>query len=246
MKISIITATWNCLSTLGHCLDSVSGQTYAEVEHIVIDGYSTDGTRELLLSRQSQLARFISEPDDGIYDALNKGLAQATGEVVGFLHADDFYPSSTVLAEVAKIFEDPAVDAVYGDLDYVQKNDTVRIVRRWKSSAYDARKLRRGWMPPHPTLIVRRKWYTRIGGFDTTFRISADYLSILQLFSAPSFRAVYLPQVLVKMRVGGVSNRSLANMMRKSREDMAALRSTGVGGLRTLLLKNVSKIGQFL
>ncbi len=246
MKISIITATWNCVGTLAHCLDSVSGQSFPEIEHIVIDGSSNDGTRELLQSRQSQLAKLISEPDDGIYDALNKGIAQATGDVVGFLHADDFYPSNAVLAVVAKIFDDPTVDAVYGDLDYVQRDDTAKIIRRWKSSAYDLRKLKRGWMPPHPTLFVRRKWYARIGDFDTSFRISADYLSILRLFSAPSFRAVYFPQVLVKMRVGGVSNRSLANIMRKSKEDMAALRMTGIGGFRTLLFKNLSKITQFL
>ena len=187
----------------------------------------------------------LSEPDHGIYDALNKGIARCTGDVVGFLHADDVFGGPQVLATVAAAFVDPAVCAVYGDLQYVRKHDLGQVVRHWRSTPFTRRQLAWGWMPPHPTLYVRRNWYSKIGGFYSRYRIAADYFSILSLFSQPGFKAVYLPQVLVKMRVGGASNRSLQNVIRKSREDLDALRRTGVCGLGPLAWKNVSKLGQF-
>jgi glycosyltransferase len=247
-KISVITATWNCASTVESCLDSIAGQTYANREHVIVDGASRDETVSFLQSRREQLAVLISEPDRGIYDALNKGIALATGDVVGFLHADDIYAHTDVLAHVADAFSDPTVCAVYGDLQYVRKEDTTQVVRHWQSSTFTPRSLAWGWMPPHPTLYVRREWYQRIGGFDTRYRISADYLSTLQLFSQPGFKAVYLPEVLVKMRLGGASNKSLKNLLRKSSEDWRALQSTGagaLGGVGALLWKNLSKLGQF-
>ncbi|MFE8033764.1 glycosyltransferase, partial [Thiohalocapsa marina] len=138
------------------CLDSVAGQSYANREHIVIDGGSTDGTLAVLESRRDQLAVLVSEPDGGTYFGLNKGIAQATGEVVGLLHADDVYADREVLARVAAAFADPAVDAVYGDLVYVSRDDTARVVRDWRTGAYRPQRLRWGWMPPHPTLFLRR------------------------------------------------------------------------------------------
>lgn len=245
MKISIITATWNCAATVSECLDSVAAQTWPDREHVVIDGASRDATVEVLESRRAQLSVLLSEPDHGIYDALNKGIARASGDVAGFLHADDVFASPDVLAWVADAFADPSVSAVHGDLQYVRKDDTSRVVRHWKSSPCSPGRLRWGWMPPHPTLYVRREWYERIGGFDTRYRIAADYFSVLQLFSQPGFNATYLPKVLVKMRVGGESNRSLGNIVRKSREDLDALRRTRVGGLGTLTCKNLIKAGQF-
>lgn len=248
LKISVISVTWNCVATVGDCLASVAAQTHANREHVVIDGASNDGTLALLESKRDQLGVLVSEPDKGIYDALNKGIARSTGDVVGFLHADDLYAHPGVLADVAQAFADPAVCAVYGDLRYVKQQDTSRVVRHWQSSAYTARRLAWGWMPPHPTLYVRREWYERIGGFDTRYRIAADYFSILQLFSQPGFKAVYLPQVMVKMRLGGASNRSIKNMIRKSTEDFDALRRSGFGPMRSLKAltsKNLSKIGQF-
>lgn len=245
VTISVITVTWNCVETISDCLDSVEAQAYSNKEHVVIDGASWDGTVALLESRINRLAVLVSEPDKGIYDALNKGIARATGEVVGFLHADDIYGSPNVLTWVADAFADPTVCAVYGDLQYVKKDDVSRVVRYWKSNPYSRWLLAWGWMPPHPTLYVRREWYERIGGFDTRYRIAADYFSILSLFSQPGFKAVYLPQVMVKMRLGGASNRSLKNIIHKSREDYDALRRTGVGGMGALLWKNVSKLRQF-
>lgn len=164
------------------------------------------------------------------------------------MHADDFYASRDVLSHVAAAFTDPLVCAVYGDLQYVRKQDTKKVVRHWKSCPFTHNRLDWGWMPPHPTLYVRREWYQYIGGFDTRYRIAADYHSILKLFSQPDFKAAYLPEVLVRMRLGGASNRSLKAMLRKTSEDWDALRQARVGafgGLGALIWKNFSKLGQF-
>lgn len=246
MRISVVTATYNCAGTVAHALDSVASQRDVDIEHLVIDGGSRDGTVDLLNARRSQLAHLVSEPDRGIYDALNKGIARARGDVVGFLHADDVYADARVLADVAGAFADPTVQAVYGDLQYVQEDDPSRVIRHWRAGEFSRRRLAWGWMPPHPSLYVRRSWYDRIGGFDTRYRIAADYFSILQLFSAPDFNAAYIPRVLVQMRLGGASNRSLSNIVRKSREDLDALQRSGVGGVGALLWKNASKLGQFV
>ncbi|MBK5912731.1 glycosyltransferase [Rhodocyclus purpureus] len=248
MKISLVTATWNCAGTVADCLASVAGQSYANREHVLIDGASRDDTLRVLQAHREQLAVLVSETDRGIYDALNKGIARASGDVVGFLHADDVFAGPDVLARVAAAFADPTVSAVYGDLQYVRKDDVSQVVRHWTSSPFSRRRLEWGWMPPHPTLYVRREWYERIGGFDARYRIAADYFSILRMFSQPDFKAVYLPEVLVKMRLGGASNRSLNNIVRKSREDLDALRRARVGafgGLGALVWKNLSKVGQF-
>lgn len=245
MKISVVTATFNSVKTLKHCLDSVRQQNYPWIDHVLIDGASTDGTLALLESRRHQFSVLVSEPDGGIYDALNKGLDRSTGDVIGFLHSDDWYPDPGVLAAVARPFDDPAVQAVYGDLEYVSKDDASNVVRRWRAGPITPSSLTSGWMPPHPTLFVRRSVYLQLGGFDTRYTIAADYHSVLRMFSQPDFQAAYVPEVLVKMRVGGTSNRSLANLVRKSREDLAALRKTGVGGWGTLVAKNLRKVPQF-
>lgn len=248
VTISIVTATWNCADTVEGCLNSVAEQTWLKREHLVIDGASSDGTVDVLERYRDRLGALVSEPDQGIYDALNKGISRASGDVVGFLHADDVYAGPGVLAHVAGAFADPTVCAVYGDLQYVRKDDVTRVVRHWQSAPFSRRRLEWGWMPPHPTLYVRREWYARIGGFDTRYRIAADYFSILQLFSQPNFKAAYLPEVLVKMRLGGASNRSLTNIVRKSREDLDALRRTKVGalgGVGALAWKNLGKLKQF-
>jgi len=248
LKISVITATWNCKNTLPDCLASVARQDYSHREHIVIDGSSTDGTIDVIHQYSDQIEIFKSERDRGIYDALNKGINLATGEVVGFLHADDLYASDEVLSKVAKAFVDPSVCAVYGDLEYVSQQDTQKVVRRWRSNPFKKEDLSWGWMPAHPTLYVRREWYSRIGGFDISYRIAADYLSVLNLFTQPEFRAVYLPNVLVTMRLGGASNKSIRAIANKSKEDWRALRSCGFSlpsAMRAIAWKNLSKLSQF-
>jgi glycosyltransferase len=246
LRISVITAVYNRVDTIADALDSVRAQTWPHVEHVVIDGASKDGTTQLLEARKDTLDVFISERDKGIYDALNKGIANATGDVVGFLHADDLFASNDILAKVAKLFEDPSVGAVYGDLVYVKKEDVSKVVRYWKSGAFSKAKLARGWMPPHPTLYLRRSIYQELGGFDTQFRIAADYDSMLRYLGKGGVRPAYLPEVMVRMRLGGESNRSLANVIKKSKEDYLALKKNGVGGLPTLTAKNLRKLPQFL
>ena len=245
MKISVITATYNAARTVGACLGSVARQTHPDVEHWVVDGASRDGTRAIVEADRARLAGFISEPDNGIYDALNKGIARATGEVVGFLHADDFYAGDSTLASIAAAFDDPRVDAVYGDLTYVDAVDASRVIRYWKAGPVSRERLKRGWMPPHPTFYVRRSVYQRLGSFDTRYRISADYDCIVRFLFGGGVRAAYIPQVLVSMRVGGISNRSLRTIALKSREDLRIMREHGLGGLPTLLAKNLGKVAQF-
>jgi glycosyltransferase len=249
VKISVITATWNCASTLPDCLSSVLQQTYKNIEHVIVDGASTDGTIDIINQHINQVAIFKSERDKGIYDALNKGIELARGDVVGFLHADDMYACEGVLYKIAQAFENPKVCAVYGDLQYVGNHDTSRIIRRWRSRAFNPKDLGLGWMPPHPTLYVRREWYLRIGGFDISYRIAADYLSVLKFFSDLDFKSVYIPDVLVKMRLGGISNKSLKTIFAKSKEDWRALRSCDysiVHALQALTWKNIGKISQFI
>jgi glycosyltransferase len=246
LKISVVTAVFNNRETIGAAIDSALSQTGADVELIVIDGGSTDGTLDVLRAYGDRLAVLVSEPDRGIYDALNKGIGRATGDVVGFLHSDDLFADARVLARVAAAFADPAVGAAYGDLLYVRKDAPDVVVRYWQAGEFSASRLAWGWMPPHPTFYVRRSIYERLGAFDLGYRIAADYDTMLRFLGRGGVRAAYIPEVLVKMRMGGTSNRSLANIVRKSREDYLALRRNGVGGVGALMWKNISKVSQFL
>ena len=248
LKITVITATYNSYKTLPNCFDSIYAQDFLNREHIVIDNVSTDSTSEVIKKYIKNIAVFKSEPDKGIYDALNKGLSLATGDIVGFLHADDFYASKNVLSTIAAAFEDKSVCAVYGDLQYVSRRDSLKVIRHWKSKPFDKGDLKFGWMPPHPTLYVRREWYESIGGFDINYNVSGDYLSILKLFGNPEFNSVYLPHVFVNMRLGGVSNGSIKALLNKSIEDWQILRSCKFGvmdALRALIWKNLRKLIQF-
>ena len=245
MKISIITAVLNREDTIGSALDSLQEQTYGDFEHLIQDGGSTDGTLDEVRRRADERSSIVSEPDSGIYDAINKGIARATGDVIGLLHSDDVFGSNEVLAKVCQALSDSSVQGVYGDLEYVSTSDLSRVIRHWRSEAYDRGKLSKGWMPPHPTLFLRREVFDRWGAYDTNYEIAADYDAILRWLGRGGVSLAYIPEVLVKMRVGGESNRSLSRILRKSREDYRALRSNNVGGLGTLALKNLSKIGQF-
>ncbi len=245
MKISVITAVRNNRDTIAQALDSVLAQTHPYVELIVIDGASTDGTSAVLSGYADRLAVLVSEPDQGIYDALNKGIARATGEVIGFLHADDLLADRNVLATIAAVLSKSAADGVYGDLLYVRKHNPQQVMRYWHSCDFTPALLAKGWMPAHPTLYLRREVYQQFGSFDTRLRIAADYDFMLRILKSGTVQLRYIPQVLVKMRSGGASNRSLPNLWRKSCEDLQVLRRNRVGGLFTLLMKNLSKLPQF-
>jgi glycosyltransferase len=244
--ITIITATYNSSTNLENCIRSVLSQTYKEIEYIIIDNCSTDGTLDIAKSYSDEINRIISEPDKGIFDALNKGIKIASGEVIAFLHADDFYSNPQVIEQVMLKFETTGVDSVYGDLQYVSKNNPEKIIRNWKAGEYSPKKLLNGWMPPHPAFFVKRKCYSAFGIFNTDYHISADYDIILRFFGKCKITSAYIPDVLVKMRVGGTSNRSIKNIIRKSAEDLKAIKQNGTGNFSTLILKNFRKIGQFL
>lgn len=246
-RVTVLTVARDAEATIADCIDSVSQQSYANIEHIIVDGASVDATLSIVKSRVNKGATVISEPDVGIYDALNKGLGLATGDVVGFLHSDDFFSSGLSIEKIAAAFKAKAVDAVYGDLEFVRSTDTTRVVRRWHAGAFAPGSLRWGWMPPHPTLYARRHIYRSIGGFDIRFRIAADYRSVLEMFNLEGFSASYIPEVLVRMRTGGVSNRSLRNIAVKMSEDYRALRDSGhpvLESLFTLTAKNLRKTPQ--
>ena len=245
MKISIITVTYNSAATVLETLASVADQTHDDIEHIVIDGGSTDGTQQLVQAHCSRVAHMISEPDKGIYDAMNKGLRLASGEFVGFLNGDDTYADNGVVARIAEAAQRERPDAVYGDLVYVDPARPNPLVRYWRAGRFARSRLKFGWMPPHPTLYVRRSVLERIGPFDATLRIAADYEYMLRLLTAPGIRVAYVPHVLIRMRVGGASNADARSLARKSSEDLLALRRHGVGGWPTLLFKNVRKLPQF-
>ena len=250
IKFSLITVCLNSARTISSCLKSLYSQSYSNYEHIIIDGGSTDGTYQLILKNKSKRTIIISATDSGIYDALNKGLGLCTGDVVGFLHSDDLYNGVDVLKKVSMFFhKNPDISSVYGDLDYVSSDNVNKLVRSWKSSNFKISKLKKGWMPPHPTFFVRRFWYKKINFFNSEFKISADYLTVIQLFSDPLFSSHYLPEVIVKMRVGGKSNNSLTNIYIKTLEDYRALRLCNysiLSAIHTIICKNLSKIHQFL
>lgn len=245
MKLSIITVSFNSAATIADTLRSVREQTHPDIEHIIVDGGSTDGTLAIVQREGAHVTQVVSEPDAGIYDAMNKGFALASGELVGFLNADDMLASPGSMAAVAATATVTNADVVYGDLLYVHKDRPDRMIRYWRSGLFAASRLRYGWMPPHPTLYVRRTLLAESGLFDTRLRIAADYDFILRYLSRPGMQVGYVPKVLVKMRLGGASNRSLGAVFQKSREDLIALKQNNVGGLMTLLCKNARKLPQF-
>ena len=245
MSISIITVCYNSAATIAEALASVAAQRYPNVEHIVVDGASTDGTPQIVRERGTRVARLISEPDRGIYDAMNKGLAAASGDYVGFLNADDTFADPDALTHVAAAAADRP-EAIFGDLVYVGRHHPNRVVRVWHSGPFHAEALRHGWMPPHPTFYVRRDLLASLGGFDTGLRIAADYEFMMRCLTQPGVRASYVGQILVRMRMGGASNSSLRAMRRKSAEDLVAIRRYRLGGWWTLACKNLRKAPQFL
>lgn len=245
MKITVITVAYNSERTIVDMLRSVAAQTHPDIEHLIIDGGSTDRTLALVAEHGSHVARVVSEPDDGIYDAMNKGMRLATGDLVGCLNSDDLFATPQVLADVARMATQQGADAVYGDVTHFDPARADPLVRYWRAGSYSLRKVRLGWMPPHPSLYVRRAVIERIGVFDASLRIAGDYEFMLRLFSQPGLKVSYVPEVLVDMRVGGASQRSFGALMLKSREDLRALRRHRMGGIVALVCKNLRKVPMF-
>ena len=244
LKISIITVAYNAQNTIERCINSVARQKFNNIQYIIIDGGSTDNTNQIINNYRDKIDFYISEPDKGIYDAMNKGIAVATGDIIGTLNADDYYADDDILDDVAKAFADQEVNIVYGDLDYVDPNG--KVVRKWRSGAYKSGKFNWGWMPPHPTLYCRRKLFDELGAYSLNYGSAADYELMLRFIHINKASVLYINKVLVKMIIGGVSNKNLSNRVKALRFDLMAMRKNDIlFPVMTLLFKPLRKIVQF-
>jgi glycosyltransferase len=246
LNISIITISYNSSKTIVDAIKSVNTQTYPYIEHIFVDGLSSDSTVELIRLNSNRNNLIISEKDEGLYDAINKGITKSRGDIIGILHSDDFFHSPYVILDLATKIQKENLDAVYGDLLYVNETNTKKKVRYWKSCEFTPKLLKNGWMPAHPTLFLKKEVYEKHGLFDLEFSISADYDFMLRVLKDNTLKFGYLPKVITNMRVGGTSNKSLKNIAIKIMEDYKVIQKNKIGGILTLILKNTSKIKQFL
>ena len=246
-KVSIITVCYNSSKTIEDTIKSVLNQTYSNIEYIIIDGLSTDHTLEIVNKYKNEISTIVSEKDDGLYDAINKGIQLATGEIIANLNSDDFYIDNNVIEDIVNQFEKEKTDTLYADLYYVDAIDTNKIARHWKSGAYEKGMFYKGWMPPHPTFFVKKEVYSKHGLFNLELKSAADYEIMLRFIHKHNCSTSYLPRVVVRMRVGGVSNASIINRLKANREDK---RAWEINGLKpkpfTLIFKPLSKLGQFL
>jgi len=247
MKITIITVCFNAASTIKKTLDSVAGQTHIPIEHIVIDGNSKDGTLEILRSHKTHSYTLLSEPDNGIYDAMNKGLKMATGDVIGLLHSDDMYVSDSVIAQVAMEFSDSNLDAIYADAIFFRDGEPDSITRYFRSDRFSLDTLAWGWLPAHTTIFFRRRVFEQFGLYKTDYKIAADVDFIARVFRSKNFRAKYIPKVWVKMRIGGISTGGWRNTILLNREVLRALRENGIKtNMAQILSKYPLKLLEFL
>jgi glycosyltransferase involved in cell wall biosynthesis len=245
LHLSIITVSLNSSKTIGDALQSVAEQTYPYTEHIIVDGGSDDDTMHVVNS-YPHVAKKISEKDEGIYFAMNKGIAMASGDIIGILNADDMYAGTEVLQKVADAFQNPDIDAVYADLVFVHPQNTKKIVRYWQSRPHQPSDFYNGWMPPHPTFFVRKSMYEKYGLFDTRLRSAADYELMLRFLLKYKIRSLHIPQTFILMRNGGKSTASLKNRLIANREDRQAWKINGLNPqFFTLILKPVRKINQY-
>jgi len=244
--VSVITVVFNNKDTIESTIKSVLGQTYKNIEYIVVDGGSTDGTVDVIKKYNKYISKWISEPDNGIYDGMNKGIKMATGQIIGILNSDDVCADNKVIEVVVKAIEENSADCCWGDLVYIDRENTDKIIRYWKSSEFKEGKFKRGWMPPHPTFFVKKYVYEKYGYFNLDFPIAADYELMLRLLEKYKIRSCYIPKVLVKMRTGGKSNRSLVNIIKANIECYKAwkVNELSINPL-VFLIKPASKIFQF-
>jgi glycosyltransferase involved in cell wall biosynthesis len=249
MKISIITVSYNSEKFIESCIRSVKDQSYKNLEHIIIDGASTDNTLNLLNLYKNTLTKIVSEKDKGIYDAMNKGLNISNGDIVGFLNSDDFYSDKNVIAKVMSLFKkDPSLDACYSDLVYTNQNDTTKIVRYWKSNKFTPGSFKKAWYPPHPTLFVRKSIYEKLGGFDLSYSIASDVDLMMRFFEVNRIKVRYVQEVWVKMRLGGKSNKNLYNIWRQNWEIICSMKKNGLSlnFFSFFIYKAISRLKQFI
>ena len=247
MKVSIITVCIDSLGTIEQTIQSVLSQDYKDIEYIVVDGGSTDGTLDILTKYQSHISKFISESDKGIYDAMNKGIKLATGDIVGFLNADDFYAGENVIRRIVEMMGANNADCCYGNLEYVAESNPSKTVRRWKSQSYQDGLFEKGWHPPHPTFFAKKTVFDKYGGFDLSYDIGADYELMLRFLKKYGVRSCYVPDVLVKMRTGGKSNKNLWQIIKANIECYRAWKRNGLRISPLMMLKKpASKLVQYV
>jgi glycosyltransferase involved in cell wall biosynthesis len=247
-RFTLITICWNSADTIGDTLRSIDRQDFRDFEHLVIDGKSSDATLDILEQLKSPVRKVFSEPDKGIYDAMNKGLARSRGEIIGFLNADDVLASDDVLSLIDRTFRSSGADSTYGDLVYVSRTDLSKVARYWKSNPFEKGSFRKGWCPPHPTFYVKRSVYERAGVFDRSYSLASDVELMMRFLEKERISSAYIPAVLVRMRLGGVTNKSIRNIYLQNRQ---VLRALAVNGLKVtlpgfILPKAVNRLGQFL
>ncbi|MFZ1529930.1 MAG: glycosyltransferase family 2 protein [Ferruginibacter sp.] len=246
MKVSIITVTYYSEKYLTDCIESVIKQTYKDIEHIVIDGKSKDGTLAIIKKYNDHIAHWISETDRGMYDAINKGIELATGDIVGILNSDDMLDTEDVIEAIVEAFKDEKIDAVYGDLEYVDKADNNKIWRIWKGKPYKRSLFHFGWMPAHPTFYVRKKLVDKYGGYENHYYSAADYEFMARYLYKYKLNGYYLPKLIVKMRVGGMSNKNFWQRLRANRRDYLAMKHVDIPfAFLVSVLKPLSKLHQF-
>ena len=246
MKISIITVCYNSEKTIQDTLSSIEAQTYENIEYLVVDGGSTDSTLQILENNRRIISKYISEPDNGLYDARNKGLSMASGDVIGFINSDDMLDQATCISEIAKVFENSGAEIVYGDKLYVNPENTEKIERYWQAGAFDIKAYKSGWMTPHLSTYIKKSVYEKFGRFNTDFKIAADYELMLRFIVKNKIRPVYLPMVIARMRSGGISNSSILNILRSNVE---VYRSWKINSLHIsisiIFIKPLMKLVQF-
>lgn len=246
MKITVITVAFNAASTIADTLNSVAAQTYPQVEHIVVDGASADATLDVVERHGKHVARLISEPDQGIYDAMNKGLELATGEIIGFLNADDAYADEGVLQRVSAIMVRDDLDALFGDVEFTNSASPARLVRRYRSERFRPERIAWGWMPAHPSLFLQRRVYAHFGNFKTDYRIAGDFELVARMFRGGTLRYRHVPEVWVRMRTGGISTGGWRNTWLLNQEVLRACRENGIStSLPRILLKYPVKLLEF-
>lgn len=246
IKVSIITVAFNAEKSIEDTIQSVLNQSYSNIEYIIIDGKSTDNTVDVCNKYKDRIQTIVSEKDKGIYDAMNKGVALATGDIIGVLNADDFYANNEVIMNIVQKFESENIDGLYADLVYVDGEDTSKVTRTWISGTYKENAFLKGWMPPHPTFFVKNECYQKFGDYSLELKSAADYELMLRMIHKHKINLGYLAEVTVRMRVGGVSNSSLKNRLNANKEDRQAWEMNGLKpSPLTFIRKPLSKIGQF-
>ena len=244
MKISILTCVLNNEKFIGQSIKSFQKQSYKNKEHIILDGGSKDETISIIKKLKKNDTTFISSKDNGIYGAINKGINLASGDVIGILHSDDFYENENVISDVIEVFKKTNADLVYGDLVYISKKNNLN-VRYWRAGIFIDKNIKKGWMPPHPTVFVKKEVFKKVGNYNTDYRISSDYDFLIRALTNKEIKKQYINQTLMKMRIGGKSNKSISNLLKKTFEDYRIIKKNKIGGFLTLLTKNYSKIKQF-